>query len=123
MEAKIYFTIKLVCAVFIFRQLWIFIFNREMYGIWEKAYRLMRIVRINLWKYRKKRSEQKAREANKKARRREKTDAHNRHTAQPSSAVTEDVIGKTKLSISKTRKWREKLRHVPNLWKRVDRGG
>ena len=61
MEAKIYFTIKLVCAVFIFRQLWIFIFNREMYGIWEKAYRLMRIVRINLWKYRKKRSEQKAR--------------------------------------------------------------
>ena len=65
MEAKIYFTIKLVCAVFIFRQLWIFIFNREMYGIWEKAYRLMRIVRINLWKYRKKRSEQKAREANK----------------------------------------------------------
>ena len=47
MEAKIYFTIKLVCAVFIFRQLWIFIFNREMYGIWEKAYRLMRIVRIN----------------------------------------------------------------------------
>lgn len=97
MEAKIYFTIKLVCAVFIFRQLWIFIFNREMYGIWEKAYRLMRIVRINLWKYRKKRSEQKAREANKKARRREKTDAHNRHTAQPSSAVTEDVIGKTKI--------------------------
>lgn len=43
MEAKIYFTIKLVCAVFIFRQLWIFIFNREMCGIWEKAYRLMRI--------------------------------------------------------------------------------
>lgn len=75
MEAKIYFTVKLVCAVFIFRQLWIFIFNREMYGIWEKAYRLMRIVRINLWKYQKKRSEQKARDANKKARRRKKTDA------------------------------------------------
>ena len=71
--------------------------RERLYGIWEKAYRLMRIVRINLWKYRKKRSEQKAREANKKARRREKTDAHNRHTAQPSSAVTEDVIGKTKI--------------------------
>ena len=63
MEAKIYFTIKLVCAVFIFRQLWIFIFNREMYGIWEKAYRLMRIVRITLWKYRKKRSEKAIRAA------------------------------------------------------------
>lgn len=94
-----------------------------MYGIWEKAYRLMRIVRINLWKYRKKRSEQKAREANKKARRREKTDAHNRHTAQPSSAVTEDVIGKTKLSISKTRKWRENSDTFRTYGKRVDRGG
>ena len=59
MEAKIYFTVKLVCAVFIFRHLWIFIFNREMYGVWDKVYRLMRIIRINLWKYRKKRSEQK----------------------------------------------------------------
>lgn len=97
MEAKIYFTVKLMCAVFIFRHLWIFIFNREMYGIWEKAYRLMRIVHINLWKYRKKHSEQKARDANKKARRRKKTDAQNRQTAQPSSAVTEDVIGKTKI--------------------------
>ena len=97
MEAKIYFTVKLVCAVFIFRQLWIFIFNREMYGIWEKVYRWMRIVRFNLWKYRKKRSEQKKREANKKAKRRKKTDAQNRQTVQPSSVVTEDVIGKTKI--------------------------
>lgn len=61
MEAKIYFTVKLACAVFIFRHLWIFIFNREMYGVWDKAYRLMRIIRINLWKYRKKCSEQKKR--------------------------------------------------------------
>jgi len=76
MEAKIYFTVKLVCAVFIFRQLWIFIFNQEMYGIWEKAYRLMRIVRINLWKYRKKRSEQKAREANEKGKAQEKRPTH-----------------------------------------------
>lgn len=97
MEAKIYFTVKLVCAVFIFRHLWIFIFNREMYGIWEKVCRLMRIVRINLWKYRKSRSEQKARDANKKAKRRKKTDAQNRQTAQPYSSVTEDVIGKTKI--------------------------
>ena len=97
MEAKIYFTVKLVCAVFIFRHLWIFIFNREMYGIWEKVYRWMRIVRFNLWKYRKKRSEQKKREANKKAKRRKKTDAQNRQTVQPSSVVTEDVIGKTKI--------------------------
>ena len=97
MEAKIYFTVKLVCAVFIFRHLWIFIFNREMYGVWDKVYRLMRIIRINLWKYRKKRSEQKTRDANKKARRRKKTDTQNRQTAQPYSSVTKDVIGKTKI--------------------------
>lgn len=97
MEAKIYFTVKLACAVFIFRHLWIFIFNREMYGVWDKAYRLMRIIRINLWKYRKKRSEQKTRDANKKVRRRKKTDTQNRQTAQPYSSVTEDVIGKTKI--------------------------
>ena len=42
-------------------------------------------------------SEQKARDANKKAKRRKKTDAQNSQTAQPSSAVTEDVIGKTKI--------------------------
>lgn len=97
MEAKIYFTVKLACAVFIFRHLWIFIFNREMYGIWEKVCRLMRILRINLWKYRKKRSEQKARDAHKKARRRKKADAQNRQKAQSYPSVTEDVIGKTKI--------------------------
>ncbi|MFR8740696.1 MAG: DUF4122 family protein [Bacteroides xylanisolvens] len=100
MEAKIYFTVKLVCAVFIFRHLWIFIFNRQMYGVWDKAYRLMRIARIWLWKYHKKRMEQKARNANKKAKRRnrkavlqDKTKA----TALPSPAVAGDVIGKTKI--------------------------
>ena len=86
-----------MCAVFIFRHLWTFIFNREMYGIWDKVYRLMRIVRINLWKYRKKRSEQKARDANKKAKRRKKTDAQN---SQNGTAVlllvTEDVSARQK---------------------------
>lgn len=67
-----------------------------MYGIWEKVCRLMRIVRINLWKYRKKSSEQK-RVTPIKGKAQEKTDAQNRQTAQPYSPVTEDVIGKTKI--------------------------
>ena len=97
MEAKIYFTIKLVCAVFIFRQLWIFIFNREMYGIWEKAYRLMRIVRINLWKYRKKRRNKKRVTPIKRQSAGKRPTHKTVKRQQPSSAVTEDVIGKTKI--------------------------
>ena len=103
METKIYFTVKVLCAIFIFYQLWIFIFNREMYGIWEKAYRLMRIVRINLWKYRKKRSEQKAREANKKARRKKSSVATKVVQEIPGTMTgsspfeDNDVIGKTKI--------------------------
>lgn len=42
MEAKIYFTVKVLCTVFIFYQLWIFVFSRQMYDVWEKAYRMMR---------------------------------------------------------------------------------
>lgn len=100
MEAKIYFTVKLVCTVFIFWHLWIFIFNRQMYGVWDKAYRLMRIARIRLWKYHKKLMEQQARNANKKARRRNKKAVLQdkaKVTALPSTAVAEDVIGKTKI--------------------------
>lgn len=66
MEEKIYFIVKIACAIFILWHLWIFIFNRQMYGIWNKIYRLMRIVRIRLWKYRKKRMKQKAHNARKK---------------------------------------------------------
>ena len=53
MESKIYFTVKVLCAVFIFYKLWIFIFSRQVYEAWEKVYRMMRIARIKLWKRRK----------------------------------------------------------------------
>ena len=53
METKIHFTVKALCAAFIFYQLWIFIFSRQMYDAWEKVCRMMRIARIKLWKCRK----------------------------------------------------------------------
>lgn len=104
MEAKIYFTIKLVCAFFVLWHLWVFIFNRQMYGIWDLVCRLMRIARIKLWKYRKERMEQKARNAYKKAKR--KKPAAKTGMPQHKSETTvlpipptadNDVIGKTKI--------------------------
>lgn len=99
MAEKIYFVVKIVCLIFILWHLWIFIFNRQMYGIWNKIYRLMRIVRIRLWKYRKKRMKQKARNARKKARRK-KLVAKPDTPPNDLSAIfyaTDDVIGKTKI--------------------------
>ena len=103
METKIYFTIKLACAFFVLWHLWVFIFNRQMYGIWDCVCRLMRIARIKLWKYRKERMEQKTRNARKKARRKKavaetKVPQEIPETmARPSSADDNDVIGKTKI--------------------------
>lgn len=95
METKIHFTVKILCTVFIFYQLWIFIFSRKMDGIWERLYRLMRIVRIRLWKLRKKRMERKAHNARKKARRKNVA-SQNKPKATMPSPTDDDVVGKTK---------------------------
>lgn len=98
METKIYFTVKVLCAVFIFYQLWIFIFSRKMDGAWEKVYRMMRIVRIKLWKYRKGYRRKKAEKARKKTRRKKKVPQENPETVGRLSPVDDnDVIGKTKI--------------------------
>ena len=53
METEIFFIVKVLCAIFILYRLWIFIFSQQVYDTWEKVYRMMRIARIKLWKYRK----------------------------------------------------------------------
>lgn len=101
MEAAFYFFVKITCATFILWRLWIFIFNRQMYGIWEKIYHLMRIVRIRRWKHRKERMSQKARNARKKAMRRksvtETATSQDKPKATTLSPADDDVIGKTKI--------------------------
>ena len=104
MEATLYFLIKIACAVFILWHLWSFIFGQKMYEVWDRLYHRMRIVRIRLWKYRKKRTEQKIRNARKKAMSKKpvvKTDMpQNKSAATASSippAADDDVIGKTKI--------------------------
>lgn len=106
METKIHFTVKALCTAFIFYQLWIFIFSRQMYDAWEKVCRMMRIARIKLWKCRKEYRiyrEKKAEKARKKARRKKKVTetkvAQESHgtVARSSPADDNDVIGKTKI--------------------------
>lgn len=101
MEAAFYFTVKITCVAFILWHLWIFIFNRQMYGTWEKIYHLMRIVRIRLWKHRKKRMGQKARNTRKKAMRKksvtETATPQDRPKATALSPSDNEVIGKTKI--------------------------
>jgi len=102
MEAKIYFAVKFLCAVFIFYRLWIFIFSKKMYDSWDKVYRMMRIVRIRLWKYRKEYREKRSKNASKKARRKKavaeaKVSQEIPETMARSSSDDNDVIGKTKI--------------------------
>lgn len=66
MEAKIYFAVKVICALFVFYHLWIFLFCRKIYGLWNKLHNWARIARVGLWKYRKKRMAEKAKRARRK---------------------------------------------------------
>lgn len=103
MESKIYFTVKALCAVFILYQLWVFIFSRKMYEGWDKVYRMMRIARIKLWKYRKECWKKKTKNARRKERRKKspvapKVGQEISGTMTASSPADDnDVIGKTKI--------------------------
>ena len=66
MEANIYFAVKVICALVVFYRLWIFLFCRKIYGLWDKLHNWARIARVGLWKYRKKRMEDKAKRERRK---------------------------------------------------------
>ena len=66
MEAKIYFAVKVVCALVVFYRLWVFLFCRKIYGLWDKLHNWARIARVGLWKYRKKRMAEKAKRERRK---------------------------------------------------------
>lgn len=94
METKIHFTVKVLCTAFIFYRLWLFIFSRQAYDAWEKVYRMMRFVRIKLWKCRKEYRYNKAEKARENTRR-GKTAVETK--AAPCSPSDDDVIGRTKI--------------------------
>ena len=66
MEAKIYFAVKVVCALVVFYRLWVFLFCRKIYGLWDKLHNWARIARVGFWKYRKKRMAEKAKRERRK---------------------------------------------------------
>lgn len=98
MEAKIYFTVKVLCAVFILYKLWTFISSREMHDVWEKVCRMMRVVRIKLWKWRKGYMDNWDNKAgkNRENTRRGKTAVETKRAPFP-PADDGDVIGKTRI--------------------------
>ena len=66
MEVKLYFAVKVLCALFVFYHLWVFLFFRKIYGLWDKLHNWARITRVRLWKYRKKRMAEKAKRERRK---------------------------------------------------------
>ena len=47
MEAKIYFAVKMICALVVFYRLWIFLFCHKIYGLWDKLHNWARIARVD----------------------------------------------------------------------------
>lgn len=65
----IYFSVKVLSATYILYKIWMLIFSPKVYEFWDRMYRHMRILRVRLWKSRKKRIAEKARKARYRARR------------------------------------------------------
>ena len=66
MEAKMYFAVKVLCALVVFYRLWVFLFCRKIYGLWDKLHNWARMARVRLWKYRKKQMAEKAKRERRK---------------------------------------------------------
>lgn len=54
MVTILYFMVKTICVTIILNHLWVFVFGSRMYGLWDGLVRWLRIVRVRLWKLRRK---------------------------------------------------------------------
>ena len=93
MMTKIYLAVKVYATFHLLYELWVFLFRRKIYGLWDKLYRWARVIRIILQRWYQKleaaRIEcRKRHEMREKRRKKEKTVPH--------SVVDCEVIGKTK---------------------------
>lgn len=111
MMTKIYLAVKVYATFHLLYELWVFLFRRKMYGLWDKLYRWARVIRIILRRWDKKleaaRLERRKRhEMREKRRKKEKTASH--------SVADCEVIGKTKsVYIPDPKKAREPVRSEP----------
>lgn len=111
MGTYVYLTVKIVCAVYILNRLWLLLFRRKADGLWDRLYRLARIIRIKIWRLHKRRMAAKAeREKRSTVRtRKKKTEAPD---IAPSTHC--EVIGKTKsVYIPDPKKAKEPVRSEP----------
>ena len=92
METKIYVAVRIACTIFIFYHLWMFLFCRKIYGLWDNLYYLARIARIKLWSYRKKRMQEKTRSAARRARRNKELRAEQLPQTPPSAKEQPPVV-------------------------------
>ena len=67
METILYLSVKTVSVTLILYKVWNMIFSKRMENFWDMLHNWVRIARIRLWKYRKKRMAEKARRARRKA--------------------------------------------------------
>ena len=66
METILYLSVKTVSVTLILYKVWNMIFSKRMENFWDMLHNWVRIARIRLWKYRKKRMAEKARRARRK---------------------------------------------------------
>ncbi len=110
MGTYVYLTVKIVCAVYILTRLWLFLFRRKADGLWDRLYRLARIIRIKIWRLHKKRMAAKA------EREKRRTVSNQKKKEAPAIAPSThcEVIGKTKsVYIPDPKKAKEPVRSEP----------
>lgn len=111
MMTKIYLAVKVYATFHLLYELWVFLFRRKIYGLWDKLYRWARVIRIILRRWDKKleaaRLERRNRhEMREKRRKKEKPTPH--------SVADCEVIGKTKsVYIPEPKKARAPMRSEP----------
>ena len=92
MMTKIYLAVRIYATIHLFHALWIFLFRRKIYGLWDKLYRWARIMRVWVWLRHKKLTAA-------RLKRKRLHDAHiNRKNGKTEMVSTRvcDVIGRTK---------------------------
>lgn len=92
MMTKIYLTVRIYATIHLLHALWIFLFRRRMYGLWDKLYRRARIMRLWIWRWHKKlKAARLQRKKKHNARNERKNKKHEMESVHPC-----DVIGRSK---------------------------
>ena len=111
METYVYLTVKIVCAVYMLTRLWLFLFRRKADGLWDRLYRLARIIRIMMWRWHKRRM---AANAERERRRNVRNPKKNKEAVVVVPFTHCEVIGKTKsVYIPDPKKAEEPVRSEP----------